>query len=121
MTLSDLDAAVLEKAYKSCTELQSQVMEVKRSVMDWNDETTWPKQTVDTILASDVLYDAGSLQPLANVLRHYLLPSTEPNDGNKELLKQAMIVDPINRLNREQFCLVADTAGMDAECIPFPG
>jgi len=36
-------------------------------------------------------------------------------------MKRAMIADPINRFNLNNFCLAAGTAGMDTECIPFPG
>jgi len=139
ITITDVDNSVLEKAYASCKDLcpttttsEQVTTSISYATMNWTDESTWPDKDdyeFDLLVASDVLYDENSIQPLIKVLKHYLLlPSNnnnkEYNQKNEEeqtISKRAMIVDPINRSNRDVFCIAAKNIGIDAECIPFPG
>ena len=66
--------------------------------MDWNIPATWPKQEYDMLLAADVLCDKQGIEPLVNVIQHYLC-----NDITDDTNKQAVIVDPVNQKNRQIF------------------
>lgn len=118
LALCDRDRPVLSLAYASCTQLQRSRASVSRCVMDWSDPTTWPAQDYDVLLAADVLYEKSSVLPLVNVLRHYLLATTESSDGRS---KRAIIVDPANQVNRDAFCFAAFKAGLDVDQEEFPG
>ena len=105
---------------------------VSKCVMDWTDQTTWPKGVAassssesettstaimspfDVLLASDVLYDKDMIIPLSNVLNYYLLINSNNNDNDDDgsttnasssssNMKRAWIVDPIKRINRDLF------------------
>jgi hypothetical protein len=84
--------------------------------MDWSDRTTWPNQNYDVLLASDVLYEKAAVLPLVNVLQFYLC-----SEGEHDMPKRAILVDPVNQVNRDAFCYAAHKAGLEADPIPFPG
>jgi hypothetical protein len=84
--------------------------------MDWDDQSSWPNQNYDVLLAADVLYNKATIQPLVRVLQFYL--SSEGQDDKK---KRALIVEPILRVNRDSFCYACQKAGLKADPMPFPG
>lgn len=114
MTDSDRDALAL--AYATCTRLQRSRASVSRCNMDWSDQTTWPNQDYSLVLASDVLYEQSCILPLTRVLKHYLASS-----GNENSRKRALIVDPVEQVNRDAFCFAANKAGLEVETSEFPG
>ena len=83
--------------------------------MDWNDQSTWPNQDYSVLLASDVLHQSSSILPLTRVLKSYL------SSGDDDYRKRALIVDPVEQINRDAFCYAASQAGLDVEQCPFPG
>jgi len=130
LVITDIDSSVLDKAYKSCTELQTDAsMTISKNVMDWTDQSTWPKhndndestsyEEFEVLLASDVLYNEELIDHFVNVLKFYLVG--EESSSEDEVLKRAIIVDPANRLNRDKFTEVAESASLDVEIQPFPG
>mmetsp|Transcript_51722 Transcript_51722/g.124832 ORF Transcript_51722/g.124832 Transcript_51722/m.124832 type:complete len:324 (+) Transcript_51722:129-1100(+) len=119
VALSDCNRDALGLAYASSTQLQRSRASVSRCQMTWNDPTTWPAQQYDTILASDVLYDKSNILPLVKVLQHYLCQGeARGGDGMNE--KRAIIVDPINQINRDAFCFAAHKVGLFVETQEFP-
>eukprot|EP00529_Nitzschia_sp_RCC80_P029481 CAMPEP_0113458224 /NCGR_PEP_ID=MMETSP0014_2-20120614/9812_1 /TAXON_ID=2857 /ORGANISM="Nitzschia sp." /LENGTH=322 /DNA_ID=CAMNT_0000349741 /DNA_START=125 /DNA_END=1093 /DNA_ORIENTATION=- /assembly_acc=CAM_ASM_000159 len=119
VALSDCNRDALGLAYASSTQLQRSRASVSRCQMTWNDPTTWPAQQYDTILASDVLYDKSNILPLVKVLQHYLCQG-EARGGDGTNQKRAIIVDPINQINRDAFCFAAHKAGLFVETQEFP-
>ena len=76
------------------------------------------------MLAADILDDNESVYPLIDVLQYYLLNDDCNNDSSNENCRQqkrAIIIDPINRFNRDTFCYAARRAGLEADQLPFPG
>ena len=67
-------------------------------------------------MAADILDDNESVYPLIDVLQYYLL---DKEDSEKQ--KRAIIIDPVNRFNRDTFCYAARRAGLEADQLPFPG
>mmetsp|Transcript_7707 Transcript_7707/g.11230 ORF Transcript_7707/g.11230 Transcript_7707/m.11230 type:complete len:330 (-) Transcript_7707:254-1243(-) len=132
--LSDVDESVLDLAVRSCTE--SSVREwdgdipVKKCRIDWFDKSTWPTATgedgeelrccPDMILASDVLYSDKAVEPLAELMAHFMLHHDD-HDDHDGVLRQAMIVDPIQRVHRDAFLESAEKVGLLVEIQPFPG
>ena len=49
VALTDIDAKALAKAYSSCTQLNRSKASISRSVMDWENKETWPKQDYGTL------------------------------------------------------------------------
>jgi predicted nicotinamide N-methyase len=123
LALTDMDGAVLAKAYSSCTQLnRSRSASVSRCVMDWEDITSWPNQNYDVLLAADVLHNKAKLSPLVQVLQFYLSSNGQENDDtDNKKRKRALIVDPVHRLNRDSFCYSCYKAGLEADPMPFPG
>jgi predicted nicotinamide N-methyase len=127
LALTDIDGAVLAKAYSSCTQLnRSRSASVSRCVMDWEDNTSWPNQNYDVVLAADVLHNKAKLSPLVQVLQYYLSSDGQENgkgndDNDNKKRKRALIVDPVHRLNRDSFCYSCYKAGLEADPMPFPG
>jgi hypothetical protein len=117
VALADIDKSVLALAYASCVQLQRSSASVSRCVMDWKDRSTWPAQNYDVLLGSDILYEKSSILSIVNVLQHYLC--SEPEDDGT--MKRAIIVDPVNQVNRDAFCYAACKAGLDVEQEGFPG
>lgn len=113
VAMTDCDGSVLSMAYASCTRLNRSRASVSRSAMDWTDRSTWPAQNFDILLASDVLYEKNSILPLVNVLQNYLCK------GAGDERKRAIIVDPVNQVNRDAFCYAADKAGLYVETTQF--
>ena len=127
VALSDCNRDALGLAYASSTQLQRSRASVSRCQMTWNDPSTWPAQQYDTILASDVLYDKSNILPLVQVLQHYLCQGNGGGgDGggngtkNKKTDKRAIIVDPVNQINRDAFSFAAHKAGLFVETQEFP-
>lgn len=116
VAITDRDKSLLSLAYASCVQLQRSKASVSRCCMDWKKPSTWPKQEYDMLLAADVFYDKPSILPLVNVIRHYLCNETKT--GTR---KQAVIVDPINQVNRYAFCSAAKRAGLNVDQKEFPG
>lgn len=116
VAVSDCDRSVLSMAYSTCTQLFRSRASVSRCTMDWSDRTTWPNQNYDVLLASDVLYEKAAVLPLVNVLQFYLC-----SEGEHDMPKRAILVDPVNQVNRDAFCYAAHKAGLEADPIPFPG
>jgi protein-L-isoaspartate O-methyltransferase len=116
IALTDYDAHNLKRAYTSVTQLHRSKASVSRCIMNWADKTTWPNQNYDILLGSDVLREEGGIFPLVDVLQNYLCSKGR---GNKP--KRALIVDPVNRSNRDGFCYAAFRAGLEADPVPFPG
>jgi hypothetical protein len=116
VAITDRDKSLLSLAYASCVQLQRSKASVSRCLMDWNIPSTWPQQEYDMLLAADVLYDKSSILPLVNVIKYYLC--NEAKDGRR---KQAVIVDPVNQVNRNTFCYAARRAGLNVEQKEFPG
>ena len=132
LTLSDVDVSVLNLAVKSCTEMleimtNPPVKSVDRLQLDWANKSTWPQLEgeYDVVLASDILYDDGAAQYVADVIAHLLLrPHMQEDDSGADeesIVGRALIVDPANRKNREAFVLKAARNGLLAEAAPFPG
>jgi hypothetical protein len=115
VAVSDRDYGVLSLAYATCTQLQKSKASVSRCTMDWSDQRTWPNQDYNLLLASDILYEASSIVSLVNVLKHYL------TSDSVDFRKRALIVDPIEQVNRESFCYAAYRAGLEVETTAFPG
>lgn len=111
------DKSLLSLAYASCVQLQRSRASVSRCCMDWNIPATWPKQEYDMLLAADVLCDKQCIEPLVNVIQHYLCNDIAADDTKK----QAVIVDPINQKNRQIFCYTAERAGLNVDQQEFPG
>jgi predicted nicotinamide N-methyase len=118
IALTDYDVDNLKRAYTSVTQLHRSRASVSRCVMNWADRTTWPNQNYDILLGSDVLKEKGGVLPLVDVLQHYLCCEGR---GDKPKKKRALIVDPVNRSNRDAFCHAAFGAGLEADPVPFPG
>lgn len=116
VAITGRDKSLLSLAYASCVQLQRSKASVSRCCMDWKKPATWPQQEYDMLLAADVLYDKPSIEPLVNVIQHYLC--NEATDGTK---KQAVIVDPVNQVNRQMFCYAARRAGLNVDQQEFPG
>lgn len=114
VALSDKDNTVLSLAYKSSTQLNRARASVSRTTMDWSDKTTWPNLDFDILMGSDILYEKGSILSLVNVLKFYL-------EDDEDLLKRAIIVDPVSRENRDAFTYAAFKAGLEVEHEEFPG
>ena len=112
VALSDRDSSVLSMAYASCTQLNKSRASVSRCTMDWKDSNTWPNQSYDVLIGSDILYEKSSILPLVNVMKAYLCHGGD---------KSAIIVDPVNQVNRDAFCYTAQKAGLDVDMVPFPG
>ena len=73
-------------------------------------------------MAADILDDNESVYPLIDVLQYYLLnDNDDDNDSNEKRQKRAIIIDPVNRFNRDTFCYAARRAGLEADQLPFPG
>jgi hypothetical protein len=119
VALSDSDKSSLALAYASCVHLQRSTASVSRCWMNWDDPSTWPSQDYNVLLAADVLYDKASILPLVSVLQHFLRHSE--GDDNGEKAKRAVIVDPINQMNRDAFCFAAYNAELEVEQEIFPG
>jgi len=117
VAITDRDKSLLSLAYASCVQLQRSKASVSRCCMDWKKPSTWPQQEYDMLLAADVLYDKPSILPLVNVIRHYLC--NEAKAGTTR--KQAVIVDPVNQVNRNAFCSAAKRAGLNVDQKEFPG
>ena len=115
VAISGRDGSVLSMAYTTCTQLNRSRASVSRCTMDWMDRSTWPYQNYDVLLASNVLYEKASIIPLVNVLEFYLCNRAD------NTWKQAIIVDPVNQVNRGAFCYAAHKAGLDVKSTPFPG
>jgi predicted nicotinamide N-methyase len=115
VALSDRDTRVLSLAYKSSTQLNRARASVSRSTIEWADETTWPQQEFDILMGSDLLYERKSVPHLVRVLRNYL----QDNDG--KVGKQAVLVDPVGRSNRDIFTYAVFKEGMEVEEESFPG
>jgi Lysine methyltransferase len=120
VALSDRDKSSLALAYASCVQLQRSTASVSRCWMNWNDPTTWPAQDYNVLLAADVLYEKASILPLVSVLQHFLCTS-DSNDDGQDNTKRAVIVDPVNQVNRDAFCFAAYKAEMEVEQETFPG
>jgi hypothetical protein len=116
IALTDYDVNNLKRAYTSVTQLHRSKASVSRCVMNWADKTTWPNQNYDILLGSDVLREKGGILPLVDVLQNYLC-----SEGRGDKPKRALIVDPVNRSNRDGFCYAAFRAGLEADSVPFPG
>lgn len=114
VALSDRDSQVLSLAYKSSTQLNRTRASVSRATIEWTDDSTWPKQDFDLVMGSDLLYERQSVPHLVRVLTNFLLD--EGATG-----KQAIIVDPVGRRNRDVFMYAAFKAGLEVEEEPFPG
>ncbi len=110
------DKSLLSLAYASCVQLQRSRASVSRCCMDWNVPATWPNQDYDMLLAANVLCDKQCIEPLVNVIQHYLC-----NDITDDTNKQAVIVDPVNQKNRQIFCYAAERAGLTVDQQEFPG
>jgi hypothetical protein len=119
VALSDRDKSSLSLAYASCVQLQRSKASVSRCWMNWNDRTTWPAQDYNVLLAADVLYEKASILPLVSVLQHYLCNSDGNDNGVNT--KRAVIVDPVNQVNRDAFCFAAFKAELEVEQETFPG
>ena len=117
VAVTDRDDDVLDMAYATCTQLQRSRASVSRTSLDWSDQSTWPSQKFDVLLASDVLYERSSILPLVNVLSYYLCQSSD----DETLSKRAIIVDQSNQVNRDAFTYAAYKAGLDVDETPFPG
>ena len=65
-------------------------------------------------MGSDLLYEKASVLPLVRVLRHYLEDDDAPT-------KRALLVDPVERQNRDAFIYAAFKEGLEVEEEPFPG
>mmetsp|Transcript_13849 Transcript_13849/g.30993 ORF Transcript_13849/g.30993 Transcript_13849/m.30993 type:complete len:268 (-) Transcript_13849:1826-2629(-) len=116
VAITDGDKSLLSLAYASCVQLQRSKASVSRCCMDWKEPSTWPRQEYDMLLAADVLNDKPSILPLVNVIQHYLC-----NEAKAGMQKQAVIVDPVNQVNRHVFCSAARSAGLDVDLKEFPG
>jgi hypothetical protein len=116
IALTDYDGDNLRRAYTSVTQLHRSKASVSRCVMNWADKTTWPNQNYDILLGSDILREKGGIWPLVEVLQHYLC-----SEGRGDKPKCALIVDPVNRSNRDGFCYAAFRAGLEADPVPCPG
>lgn len=119
VALSDRDKSTLALAYASCVQLQRSRSSVSRSCMDWSDPATWPAQDYNVVLAADVLYEKASILQLVSVLNHYLCNSDGSKNGDTS--RRAVIVDPVNQVNRDAFSFAAYRAGLEVEQEPFPG
>jgi len=116
VAITDRDKSLLSLAYASCVQLQRSSASVSRCCMDWNKPSTWPRQEYDMLLAADVLCDKPSILPLVDVIKYYLCEQAK--DDTK---KQAVIVDPVNQVNRRTFCYAARRAGLNVDQKEFPG
>jgi len=116
VAITDHDKSLLALAYASCVELQRSKASVSRCHMDWSEPSTWPQQKYDMVLAANVLNDKQNIVPLVNVIQYYLC-----NDDKCGTRKQAVIVDPINQINRHLFCDAARRAGLKVDQKEFPG
>ena len=67
--------------------------------MDWNDTSTWPKETVDYVIGSDLIYQKSLVPLLVGVIQkvikpggtfYYVAPAAEdgPRDGLKEFINE---------------------------------
>mmetsp|Transcript_3921 Transcript_3921/g.10270 ORF Transcript_3921/g.10270 Transcript_3921/m.10270 type:complete len:274 (-) Transcript_3921:67-888(-) len=116
VAITDHDKSLLSLAYASCVELQRSKASVSRCHMDWSEPSTWPQQEYDMLLAADVFNDKDNILSLVNVIQYYLC-----NDTECKIRKQAVIVDPINQINRNLFCYAARRAGLRVDQKEFPG
>ena len=116
VAITDHDKSLLSLAYASCVQLQRSKASVSRCHMDWSEPSTWPQQDYDMLLGADVLDNKENISSLVNVIQHYLC-----NDTDCDTRKQAVIVDPIDQINRHLFCYAAKRAGLSVDQKEFPG
>lgn len=116
VAITDGDKSLLSLAYASCVQLQRSKASVSRCCMDWEQPSTWPQQEYDMLLGADILYHNASILPLVNVIQHYLC-----NDAKPGTRKQAVIVDPVDGVNRYAFYSAAKRAGLSVDQTEFPG
>ena len=116
VAITDRDKSLLSLAYASCVQLQRSKASVSRCCMDWKKPSTWPQQDYDMLLGADILHDKRSISPLVNVIQHYLC-----NGAKAGARKQAVIVDPVNQVNRSDFFSAARRAGLIVDQTEFPG
>ena len=123
LTLCDVDKNVLQWAWKSCAEENTDnACLLSKSKLDWTNPETWPeKGSVDVMLASDILYDEDAAIHVNRLIAHLLGDDHLLAEGPDDPTGRALIVDPICRLNREVFAAQALKAGLTAEMAPFPG
>ena len=116
VAITDRDKSLLSLAYASCVQLQRSKASVSRCCMDWKTPSTWPQQEYDMLLGADILHDKRNILPLVNVIQYYLC-----NEANLGTRKQAVIVDPVNQVNRNVFFTAARRAGLIVDETEFPG
>lgn len=146
LVMSDVDANVLELAWKSCQhhcrqqESKTKVdatVKMDRVELDWTQTATWPNQGLfDVILASDILYDDTATDHVSELIAHLFgdddddllslgTSASSPTTGGEEEMKiaqkRALIVDPKNRPHRDIFVKSCAKHGLTAEIMPFPG
>ena len=124
LVISDIDDQVLDLAERSCANSieennnRSMLQKLQKQKLDWTNPSTWPSEEIEVILASDILYDEDASNDVAKLIAHYLLS----NHHEEEIVtKRAIIVDPINRENRDSFASSAAEFGLMVQASPFPG